>query len=318
MIRQPGPFPHVCYRHALDCIYLLPSGGGLDSRWSIVVASGDWRDVSESAAQDECGQARAESAAHGRPLARRWRRLRRSRAPCGRGPGGGRERVRKRAWARRADERPLAVARDGRERLEERPVRRKVRRPLECERRATERAPDAAVDPAGRRVRARAREAQRARHVAAGRARGCDGRRQADGALLGRENRSAAGRRRRARIVPRQRGRRRRPFEMTVRPVVARAHVPGARRGRVHPVQVLARRPFVADPPAAAVAQDAEPTAVDVPPPRGVVLCAAASIDAIRPRVARPGDEDFAVGRWSARHGRRHGPEKPIVVSSFE
>ena len=165
---------------------------------------------------------------------------------------------------------------------------------------------------------ARAREAQRARHVAAGRARGCDGRGEADGALLGRENRSAAGRRRRARIVPRQRGRRRRPFEMTVRPVVARAHVPGARRGRVHPVQVLARRPLVADPPAAAVAQDAEPTAVDVPPPRGVVLCAAASIDAIRPRVARPGDEDFAVGRWSARHGRRHGPEKPIVVSSFE
>ena len=46
---------------------------------------GGGRDVSESAAQDERGQARAESAAHGRPLARRWRRLRRSRAARGRG-----------------------------------------------------------------------------------------------------------------------------------------------------------------------------------------------------------------------------------------
>ena len=123
---------------------------------------------------------------------------------------------------------------------------------------------DAAVDPAGRRVRARAREAQRARHRP-GRARGCDGRRQAEGTPRSRKQvgrRPASAREDRATTA-----RAGATLEMTVRPVVARR----PRRGRA-PTSRSSRAALVADPPAAAVAQDAEPTAVDVPT-AGVVLC---------------------------------------------
>ena len=70
MIRQPGPFPHVCYRHALDCIYLLPSGGGLDSRWSIVVASAAAGGMSPSQRPRTSAARRARSR---RPTDGRWR-----------------------------------------------------------------------------------------------------------------------------------------------------------------------------------------------------------------------------------------------------
>jgi hypothetical protein len=55
---------------ALDCIYLLPSGGGLDSRWSIVVASAAAGGMSPSQRPRTSAARRARSR---RPTDGRWR-----------------------------------------------------------------------------------------------------------------------------------------------------------------------------------------------------------------------------------------------------
>eukprot|EP00628_Pelagophyceae_sp_CCMP2097_P030422 CAMPEP_0184193420 /NCGR_PEP_ID=MMETSP0976-20121227/3973_1 /TAXON_ID=483370 /ORGANISM="non described non described, Strain CCMP2097" /LENGTH=320 /DNA_ID=CAMNT_0026497829 /DNA_START=141 /DNA_END=1102 /DNA_ORIENTATION=- len=198
-----------------------------------------------------------------------------------------------------------------------------VRAAREREGRAAQRALGAAL---GERIvgHAAAREAATAGDVAAGR---LDGVlfdvAEADGALVRVElcgvGLCDARRLRRLRVVlkrvvhPAQLRHRRRPAEVAVAAVVAPADAPAvAAQGRAPPVQVLARGALVADPPARAVAQDAQPLALRVAPPRSTVLLAAPHVDAIRARVAGAAHAERPVHAAFAVAGIERRREEPL------